>query len=42
MRFNVSVPAALTAAPAAAAFYAPEEPGERVIPDCESQTLMPP
>ena len=34
MRMNVSVPAALTAAPAAAAFYAPEEPGERVISDC--------
>jgi hypothetical protein len=34
MRMNVDVPQSLMAAPAAAAFFAPEEPGERVISDC--------
>ncbi|MEK7953368.1 zinc-dependent metalloprotease family protein [Luteolibacter sp. Y139] len=34
MRMNVGVPASLTAGSAAAAFYAPGEPGERVVSDC--------
>ena len=34
MRMNVNVPQSLMAAPAAARFFAPEEPGEPVISDC--------